>query len=80
MKTLGMEEQAKYDELQKTRDEMFNKALPFFESSHELDRDDIGAMAALKEIYALSNEFDKVEKMKENILKAQARKKDDMKK
>ena len=57
----------KYEMLKKQMDDLFEQALPYFLKSHTLNPKDINSMIALREIYARSNEFEKVEEMKIKI-------------
>lgn len=57
----------KYDSMKLEMDGQFAKAKPYFISAEQLDPKDGNALIALKEIYARSNEFDKVAEYKAKI-------------
>ncbi len=57
----------KYETIKKQMDDLFEQALPYFLKSHSLNPNDLNSMIALREIYARSNEFEKVEEMKIKI-------------
>jgi len=57
----------KYDAMKAEMDGQFAKAKPYFISAEQLNPKDGNALIALKEIYARSNEFDKVAEYKAKI-------------
>ncbi len=61
-----------YKELTVKRNELYNKAMPYFEKAHELKPEDLGIMQALKEVYAKLEMYDKSKKMKEAMEKVKA--------
>ncbi len=67
MNALDLNDQTNYDRLKGEADELFNKALPYFESGRKLNGDDRNNLLALKEIYARLNNFDKVNEIKEKL-------------
>jgi hypothetical protein len=58
---------AKYDEAKVASDEMFEKALPYFQKSEKINGKDLNTLIALKEIFARKNQFDKAEEYKAKI-------------
>jgi tetratricopeptide (TPR) repeat protein len=58
---------AKYDKAKEDSDEMFEKALPYFQKSEKINGKDMNTLIALKEIFARKNQFDKAEEYKAKI-------------
>ncbi|MDP1624120.1 MAG: hypothetical protein Q8M08_17490 [Bacteroidales bacterium] len=57
---LPLEATAQYDKLKSEADGLLEKALPFLEKATELQPDDINTLYTLKQIYARTNQRDKV--------------------
>ncbi len=55
---------AKYQKLKKTADDIYVKAIPYFEQAHELKPDDRPTIAQLKTLYAKAQNTAKFEEMK----------------
>ena len=51
-------DQKKYEEINKQTKELFEKALPYFKKSEQIDPNDISTLTALTEIYARQNNFE----------------------
>ena len=60
-------DQKKYGELETQRDDLYNKALPYFEKAYEIKNDQVEIIQALKEIYAKMGNYDKSNEMKARI-------------
>jgi tetratricopeptide (TPR) repeat protein len=58
---------AKYNELQKKRDDLFKKSIPFFEKAHEIDAKDKDCAETLKSLYFRFGLNDKSAKLKEEM-------------
>ena len=54
----------KLKDVEAERNSLYEKALPFFEKSVEINHEDPGTLTALKEIYARMNMMDKLEEIK----------------
>ena len=54
----------KYQKLKKTADDIYIKAVPYFEKAHELKPDDRPTIAQLKTLYAKAQNTAKFEEMK----------------
>lgn len=65
--TLDLNDQANYDRLKGESDELFKKALPFFEKALALNGEDRNNLIALKEIYARLNMFDKAKEIGDKL-------------
>jgi len=61
--TLPFEEQEKYDKMKAEADEYLNKSLPYLESAHNLDPEDMSTMVSLKEIYIRLKMNDKLQEI-----------------
>lgn len=59
-----IKDDAKYNEAKKGADEIYLKAVPYFEKAHELRPDDKPTMQQLKKLYAKTNDTAKYEAMK----------------
>lgn len=57
----------KYEDAKAAADEMFGKALPFFQKADGVNSKDVNTLIALKEIHARNNEFEKVEEYKARL-------------
>jgi len=64
MADLGLDEQAKYDQLVAESKSYFSEALPYFEKAHKMNPNDTNTLIALKEIYAKTGDFEKSNEMK----------------
>ena len=64
---LPLDAEAEYDRLVAERNDLYEKALPYFEKAQALNKEDVPTMLALKEIYAKQNNFDQVNEMKEKL-------------
>jgi tetratricopeptide (TPR) repeat protein len=58
---------AKYEVKKKESDEMFEKALPYFQKAEKINDKDMNTLIALKEIFARKNDFEKSNEYKERI-------------
>ncbi len=67
MNNLPINEQKKYEELKKQRNDDFSKGLPYLEKAHQLDAGDLPTMKALKEIYFRLGEMDKYKQINDAI-------------
>lgn len=67
MNDLPIDDQANYDRLKKETEDLFGQALPFLEKAHELNAEDKGTLLALKEIYARTNQLEKMSEMKKKF-------------
>jgi len=65
--SLDLNDQANYDRLKGESDELFKKALPYFEKALALNGEDRNNLIALKEIYARLNQFDKAKEIGEKL-------------
>ena len=63
-KIADIKDDAKYNEAKKGADEIYLKAVPYFEKAHELRPDDKPTMQQLKKLYAKTNDTAKYEAMK----------------
>jgi tetratricopeptide (TPR) repeat protein len=61
--TLPFEEQEKYDKMKTEADDYLNKSLPYLESAHALDPEDMSTMVSLKEIYIRLKMNDKLQEI-----------------
>jgi tetratricopeptide (TPR) repeat protein len=61
---LPLDAEAAYVKLEKQRNELYKSALPYFEKAHMVNKDDIPTMQALKEIYAKTGNYDKMNEIK----------------
>ncbi len=57
----------KYETMKAEMDGYFGEALPFFEKAHSLNEQDQNTIIALREIYARTNNFEKVNEMKAKL-------------
>ncbi len=57
----------KYEEKKEQSDEMFEKALPYFQKAEAINDKDMNTLIALKEIFARKNDFEKSNMYKERI-------------
>lgn len=62
----------KYEALQGTLNEWFDKALPFFKRAEAIEAGDISVLIALKEIYAKKNDIETSQEFKKRLDKVQA--------
>lgn len=67
MNELDLNDQSNYDRLKRESEDLFNKALPYFERALEINTTDRNTAIALKEIYARKGQNDKYQLMKEII-------------
>ncbi len=69
MNNLGLskEDQKKYDEYGKLVDELFSKALPYFQRAEVINPSDRNTLIALKEIYARQNNFELSNEFKQRL-------------
>ena len=74
MNELGMsrEEQQLYEEYNKQANELFETALPFFQTSESLEPNDHATLIALRETYARMQEFDMYQEFNERLQKLEA--------
>lgn len=56
-----------YDKLLPQRDQLFSKALPWLEQCHGLDAKDKNTLLALKELYARTNQLEKMNAIKKEL-------------
>ncbi|MFN0274586.1 MAG: tetratricopeptide repeat protein [Chitinophagales bacterium] len=61
---LPLDAEAAYMKLEKQRNELYKSALPYFEKAHAVNKEDIPTMQALKEIYAKTGNYDKMNEIK----------------
>lgn len=61
---LPLDAEAAYSKLEKQRNELYKSALPYFEKAHAANKEDIPTMQALKEIYAKTGNYDKMNEIK----------------
>jgi len=64
---LPLDAEDEYNKLVEERNELYGRALPYFEKAHEINPEDIPTMQALKEIYAKQNNFDKMNEIKTKL-------------
>ncbi|MBE0640463.1 MAG: hypothetical protein IH599_00405, partial [Bacteroidales bacterium] len=57
----------KYDTEKAKADQMLSSALPYLEKASEVKPDDLPTLGALKEIYARTNQLEKLKKVNEAI-------------
>lgn len=67
MNTLGLEAEAEFQRLKTQRSALLLKALPYFETAHQIDPAELETMVAMKEIYAKTENEKMVALMKEKI-------------
>ena len=64
--------QEKYDAMQKSVQDQFDSALPFFKKAEKMNPSDLNTLIALKEIFARKNDFDTSNEFKARLEKVQA--------
>ncbi|MBC8046254.1 MAG: tetratricopeptide repeat protein [Fimbriimonadaceae bacterium] len=64
MINLPLDDEAGYMKLEKERNELYRTALPYFEKAHASNKDDVPTIQALREIYAKTGNYDKMNEMK----------------
>jgi tetratricopeptide (TPR) repeat protein len=64
MIALPLDAETEYTKLEGMRNELYKSALPYFEKAHSVNKDDIPTMQALREIYAKTGNYDKMNEMK----------------
>jgi Tfp pilus assembly protein PilF len=62
-----IQDNKKYEAARNEAKEVFKKALPHLEKAHELDPNDVGAIASLQQLYALLGQNDKYQEMKDKL-------------
>jgi tetratricopeptide (TPR) repeat protein len=67
MINLPLDADKEYAELEARRSGLYKDALPYFEKAHELDPTNIPTMQALKEIYAKTGNFEKMNAIKKAL-------------
>ncbi|HAE13066.1 MAG TPA: hypothetical protein DCG24_02480 [Bacteroidetes bacterium] len=67
MINLPLDADKEYAELESRRNELYKEALPYFEKALEIDPENIPTMQALKEIYAKTNNFEKMKEIKAKL-------------
>ncbi|HKK60928.1 MAG TPA: hypothetical protein VJ951_00110, partial [Bacteroidales bacterium] len=74
MSELGIEkpDQIMYDSLKIESEKLFEKALPYFKKAESLNPNDINSLIALREIFARTNEYEKVQELKVRVEKIQS--------
>jgi len=74
MSELGIEkpDQIMYDSLKVESEKLFEKALPYFKKAESLNPNDINSLIALREIFARTNEYEKVQELKVRVEKIQS--------
>jgi len=65
--SIPLDSTAVYDATIQKRDELFRKALPYYEKAHELDENFVGVLIALKEIYYRFKMNDKLADIKKKM-------------
>lgn len=73
MNKLDLDAQEKYKKLKKQRNDLYSDALPYLKKAKKLKPDDLRTLKALKEIYAKMGEYDKSDKVKQQIKKVQGK-------
>jgi len=56
-----------FNEMQEKRNELYKKALPYFEKAYEIEPDDLSIMQALKEVYAKLEMYEKSKQIKDHM-------------
>lgn len=64
--------QEKYDAMQKSVEEQFDSALPYFKRAEKMNPSDLNTLIALKEIFARKNDFDTSNEFKDRFERAKA--------
>lgn len=66
----NIQDNKKYAAAREEAKQVFIKSKPFLEKAHQLDESDMGAMQSLSQLYALLNETEKYQEMKDKLEKA----------
>ncbi len=61
---LPLDAEAEYKKMETKRNELYIAALPYFEKAHQINPDDVPIIQSLKEIYAKTNNMEKMNEMK----------------
>lgn len=74
MNELGMsrEDQRKYEEYNKQANDLFEAALPYFQTSESLEPNDPSTLIALRETYARMQDFDMYKEFNERLMQLEA--------
>lgn len=64
MVNLPLDAEVEYKRMEKERNELYSLALPYFEQALKIDQTNIPIIQSLKEIYAKTNNFEKMNEMK----------------
>ena len=64
MISLPLDAQAKYEKLEKERNDLYLQALPYFEQALAIDKSNVQLVQSLKEIYARTGNNEKMQEMK----------------
>lgn len=70
--TLSIKQQKEYDEANTNATNLMETALPYFKKAEAINPNDQNTLIALKEIYARTNDFEKVKEFKGRLEKVQA--------